>query len=72
MNNEQLQKLSDALNVTGYPHDAITISDTGYHIIKCRQEKIPDNICKILVNAPDFDGLMKWNTGQITFTYKQS
>lgn len=67
----QLSQLSDALTVSGYPHEVSESFIGSYHIVKCLREKISPEICKLLVNAPDFDGIMTWGALKIiVFTYK--
>lgn len=70
----QLNSLCVMLEQMSYPYSVTeNFLDGSYHVIKCRQEKIPPEVCKILVDAPDFDGIMVWNAkprhGMITFSY---
>lgn len=73
----QLSQLSDALTMSGYPHEVSESIIGSYHTVKCLREKISPEICKLLVNAPDFDGIIReesfttWGALKIiVFTYK--
>lgn len=76
MNLTQLNQLGVAIAALNYPIDVFPniMGDSSFHIIKCKQELIPTEVCKLLVDAPDFNGIMTWNVPNtehrlITFTY---
>jgi len=70
----QLNQLGVELEKLNYPHSVnASILEGTYHLIKCRQEKILPEVCKLLMEAPDFDGIMIWgprNQPCIVFTYQ--
>jgi len=76
MNKKQLEELSKSLG--DYPHTQLDWltgeqpAEPTYFGIRCNQELVPANICRILLDAPDFNGLLTTGPKRpiITFTYK--
>ncbi len=78
MTTEQLNAVSSLLNAMKYTQHEVVNSKNeglGVHIIKCARQPIPLDVCRVLYNAPDFDGLMTYHSSipgfhYIAFLYK--
>jgi len=69
---EQLNAISNLLNAMKYTQHEVAKSEygnEGVHVIKCARQAIPLDVCRVLHNAPDFDGLMTWQSSIPAFHY---
>lgn len=67
----QFVELQKELKVQEYVFTTKIIEgDNLFYAIECLREMIPASVIKLLLNAPDLNGISRSSRGTITFTYK--